>query len=298
VSAVFSLVALVVLVQLQPPAQWALDWRAPAECAQADQLQQLVEARLPGRVFVSPGDQATYTITGSATRSAPGWVAMLTVADASGAVLGVREVSTPDESCRAFEARLSLVIGLLVSPLAVPSAPAIEAPPAVAPPLPSATPMLAWPDAPTTRLHLDVDDPAARVMVVMDRGVRGRTSFVGTFVLCGPPCEVPVRRGTRLFITGPGIVTSAEVQLPLTAPEQVTLWVQVGRTGPRALASTGLAVGVLSLIASLATGLLGAVLSDTPSLIASAVTGGVGLALTGVSAWGLGATQTTVTLQR
>jgi hypothetical protein len=124
------------------PAAWAgepqrsssLGWvRLPGAeaCIGARDLAQAVEQRLARPVFVSPA-QADVLIEGRIEPAPPGpspgpagFRAHLTLSDASGAVLGTRDLEAPDVACRALDEQLALVVALLIDPdaLAVKPAP-------------------------------------------------------------------------------------------------------------------------------------------------------------------------------
>ncbi|WP_434042201.1 MULTISPECIES: hypothetical protein [Sorangium] len=113
-------------------------------CVGARALAQAVEARL-GRAALVSSTRAELTIEG---RIEPvgtgGWRAVLAVADAEGALLGTREITTASPRCGAMDDELALAIALMIDPSAKlsPGAP----PPLAAPaPLPAPSPATAPP---------------------------------------------------------------------------------------------------------------------------------------------------------
>jgi hypothetical protein len=289
---VLSLALSVVLSQA--PATWSLEWSAPAGCAQRDELAHAVEVRLGAKVF---GRTPTLFITGATT---PGWAATLSLRNAAGDVLGVREVTSEEPSCAALDARLVLVIALLISPNAS-LTPTVQAPLAQAPSLPelAAPSLLAPPPAATSRLHVDSDDPAVRVIVIQQRGQGGPLgrSFIATTELCGVPCDLPLALPVHLFLAGEGIVPSAELSLDQRAAAQLTLHVRAGHTGPRAWAIAGATLGLSGLVAGVVTLLLGALLNHPPTLVAAAISAGLGATAMGFGLWGISQTATRVTIE-
>ncbi|HEY2406870.1 MAG TPA: hypothetical protein VGI10_12755 [Polyangiaceae bacterium] len=124
----------------EPTASLAVTRAAGAEgCPDAALLTRAVSARLHRAVFrVTPAD---LQISVRIERAATGWLAVVDLADASGAPLGRRTLTTAAEHCSALDDSLALVIALLVAtpPTAAESVPAAEiAPPASAKPAPTA----------------------------------------------------------------------------------------------------------------------------------------------------------------
>ncbi|WP_257457842.1 hypothetical protein [Archangium lipolyticum] len=111
----------------RPESRWGLRWNAAPGCIQAAPLARAVEGRLGRTVF---GPEPEFLVDGVLERGTPsGWKAKLSLVDASGNVLGSREVSTKEEACTAIEPRLLLVIALMIDPSAAFSSPASPPPP-------------------------------------------------------------------------------------------------------------------------------------------------------------------------
>ncbi|WP_437731250.1 hypothetical protein [Sorangium sp. So ce1335] len=121
-------------------------------CVGARALAQAVEARL-GRAALVSAARAELTIEGRVEPGGSGgWRAVLAVADADGAVLGTREITTASPRCRALDEELALAIALMIDPSAklspgAPPAAAAPAPPAAAAPAPPAAAAPALPAA-------------------------------------------------------------------------------------------------------------------------------------------------------
>lgn len=123
-------------------------------CIDARTLSQAVERRLGRAAFVPPtrGDVAIEARV-EHVQSPEAFRATITLFDAAGARLGVRELQTAGPGCRAIDDELELVIALLIdpdaaiSPLATP-APAPAPPLAPAPPAPHRDTLSLAPPAP------------------------------------------------------------------------------------------------------------------------------------------------------
>lgn len=125
--------------------RWGLTWRAPDGCLQAAELARGVEDRLGHAVF---GPDPQLRIDGEVTaepagsrrpgEAAPRWRARLTLVDDRGSVLGSREVTGTEESCRSIDQPLTLVVAVMIDPLVLGHAP--PPPQTSAPPLPPEPP--------------------------------------------------------------------------------------------------------------------------------------------------------------
>src|SRR5438093_3953281 len=95
--------------------RWGLSWRAPGACIGPAELSQAVEDRLGHSVF---GSNPDFRIDGVAKEydSPPRWRAKVTVVDSSGSISGSRDVTSDDANCRSLDARLALVVSLMVDP--------------------------------------------------------------------------------------------------------------------------------------------------------------------------------------
>jgi len=129
-------------------ANWGLSWKSPPECIQPSELVHNVEEKLGKAVF---GQNPEFRIDGFIKRSekAPRWKGRLTLLDAQGAVLGSREVSSDETSCRAIDASLALVVAVMIDPtVALSGKKAEEPPPVESPPPPTPSPSLPPPVPP------------------------------------------------------------------------------------------------------------------------------------------------------
>ncbi len=119
---------------------WGLSWRAPPECIGPAELVLEVENRLGRPVF---GADPELRIDGILKRpeAEPTWRAKLILLDKTGAVLGSRDVFSSEKDCRSLDASLTLVIAVMIDPLASLSSPSERAPdPGELPALPSPSP--------------------------------------------------------------------------------------------------------------------------------------------------------------
>ncbi len=129
----------------------ALAWvRLPGAetCIDMRNLAGAVERRLRRPAFVPPtaGDLAIEGRIGP-IQGAGGWRATITVVDATGLRVGLRELQTDKADCRAIDDELELVMALLIDPSAALAPPAAPAPPAARAPPPLPTPPSAAPPA-------------------------------------------------------------------------------------------------------------------------------------------------------
>jgi len=152
----YSLLVAVLLTSTAASAQttrWGLTWRAPDGCIQAADLARGVEDRLGHAVF---GPDPQVRIDGEVTAEpgsgrrpgepAPRWRARLTLVDYRGSVLGSREVTGTEESCRSIDQPLTLVVAVMIDPMVLGHAP--PPPQTTAPPLPPEPPPVMLEPAP------------------------------------------------------------------------------------------------------------------------------------------------------
>ncbi|WP_437675784.1 hypothetical protein [Sorangium sp. So ce131] len=169
----FSLVAAAVLLAAPRPARGfsdetvALSWvRLPGAeaCVGARALAQAVEARL-GRAALVPAGRADLTIEARIEPArAGGWRAVIAVADASGALLGRREIATRSPRCKAIEDDLALAIALMIDPEAKLS-PGPPPAPVAAAPLPAPLPAERPPEVLVQRVLIPASPPPPQVVV-------------------------------------------------------------------------------------------------------------------------------------
>jgi len=125
----------------QEATRFSLSWvRLPAatSCISAQDLSAQVERRLGRPVFDSPA-HADVGIEGHVERTGAAWHAVVSVTDATGAVLGTRELSSAEPSCHDLDAPLALTIALFIDPnatLGPEVATSEKAPPPPPPPSP------------------------------------------------------------------------------------------------------------------------------------------------------------------
>jgi hypothetical protein len=85
-------------------------------CIGTQELAQKVEKRLKRKVFVS-ASEADVSVEGHVERSGPSrWHAVITVRNASGELLGTRELDQDGNECSAFDDALVLVVSVLIDP--------------------------------------------------------------------------------------------------------------------------------------------------------------------------------------
>lgn len=262
----------------QSPEAWRLTWRAPETCTSVDQLVRSVEARVGQPVFREPAD---HFIEGDVTAQNGGWLARLVVTDAKGTPLGQREVVTTEPGCPTLDARLTLVLSLLIDPAGSLRARPMVTTPAPTPRLPAApleTPRALSPED-LVRLTLESDDRDVHLFEERTGRASGtQQSWTGTIDVCGVPCGASVPRGAKLIIGGPDVLpatftlagirtTSAVVSVKASSLAR-QVWSVLGLTfgvALTALGVAGLAVsssGASALQAVSATGaLLGVALS-------------------------------------
>ncbi|MFO0614943.1 MAG: hypothetical protein U0414_20305 [Polyangiaceae bacterium] len=117
----------------------ALDWsRAEGadSCVDEAGLAKAVDAVL-GRGVFGPRATAEATVHGRIQRGPKGWSAHLFLDDASGKVLGTRDVDSEEADCRAFDDSIALVVALAVDALGEVPAPTLHEPPIVPTPRPT-----------------------------------------------------------------------------------------------------------------------------------------------------------------
>lgn len=103
---------------LPPPRTSSLNWvrtEGAEACIAPKQLAESVEKVLGRSTFVSTSD-AEVAVEGRVERAGPGWKAVLRVSDASGRVIGSREIEAPAETCRAMDESLAFVIAVMIDP--------------------------------------------------------------------------------------------------------------------------------------------------------------------------------------
>lgn len=122
-------------------AHFSLSWaRLPGAtpCISGNALARNVEARLRRPVFVAPG-AADISVEGYVEATGTTFHAVISIADSKGSLIGTRELSSADASCRDLDAQLALTIALMIDPNAA-GAPAPSPNAASASPLTPAVP--------------------------------------------------------------------------------------------------------------------------------------------------------------
>jgi hypothetical protein len=126
----------------EPPKRFSLNWaRLPGaeRCISVKALSERVEARLRRAVFSASG-LVDVVIEGHVKPNENGFAASVAISDASGTVLGSRELTTADETCRELDAPLALTVALLIDPNAELETPPAPSPAPVVPQRPTAAP--------------------------------------------------------------------------------------------------------------------------------------------------------------
>lgn len=229
--------------------RWGLRWNAPPSCISAAELATKVEARLGHPAFALNPDFRIDGVMEEGT--APRWKARLTVVSAAGEVMGSREWTGDDASCRALDARIAFIVATSIDEHA-------SAPPQPSPPAPVATPAPAPAPAPprlqkppgTVWVELETDDPQATLYrhVGTSYGMVGGASAVITTISkeCTAPCAQFIEQPkSDFFLSGPGITVSDTFSL-LTYPSGVKLKVKTGSSVMRYL---GVMLGLLGVTA-------------------------------------------------
>ncbi len=290
---VWSLIAVSLLSQ--SPEAWRMTWRAPQPCTPAEQLGRAVEARVGQAVFREPADRF---IEGDVTAQNGGWLARLVVTDAKGAPLGQREVVTTEPGCASLDARLTLVLSLLIDPSGSLRARPMQTTPAPTPRLPAAPSEAPRALTPEDLVRLGLESNDDHVRIVEERSGRAsgaRQPWTGTIDVCGVPCGAPVPRGAKLFVTGPDVLP-ATFTLSGARGDSATVSVKASSLSRQVWSVLGLTFGV-----TLGTvGLIGLAVSSSgnPSLTALSVTGSlIGAALSILSGVGLSQGPTVVTVR-
>jgi hypothetical protein len=220
------------LVALTLTAGWRLEWTAPPGCTQGPQVQARLEARLARQLFSPP---SRLVIRGRVEAASPGWLAHLQLLDEKGNALGSRDVSSAEAACTALDARLDLVLALLVGPLSAQEPAIVTTTPAPAPSLaaPAAPPVLTATLDPTARVRASSDAPGTHLFEITT-GLVGRGWYERVVDLCVCPCAVEVALPAHLYAGGDGIVRSEAVNLdPQLDGRSARLDVRAGSVGLR-----------------------------------------------------------------
>lgn len=289
----WSLVAVSLLSQ--SPEAWRLTWRAADTCTSADQLRAAIERRVGQAVFREPADRF---IEGDVTAQNGGWLARVVVTDANGTPLGQREVVTTEPACPSLDARLTLVLSLLIDPSGSLRARPMVTTPAPTPRLPAApleAPRALSPED-LVRLSVESDDRDARLVEERSGLTSGaRQSWTGTIDVCGVPCGASVPRGAKLIITGPDVLPAA-FTLAGVRGDSAVISVKASSLSRQVWSVIGLTFGVT--LAAL--GVVGLAVSSSGSsaLPALSATGALlGVALSILSGVGLSQGPTVVTVR-
>ncbi len=237
------------LAALSLTAGWSLDWAAPAGCTQAPELQARLEARVKRQLFSPP---ARFLIQGRVEAGAPGWRAHVELVDSKGNALGSRDVSSSEPGCSSLDARLVLVLALLVEPLSAEEPAIVLTTPAPAPSL-SAEPATDTPMLLERTVHVRaISDAPGTHLLTLKTGRVGRGWYERTSDLCVCPCELDVALPADVFAAGDGIVASRAI--PLAADldgRSVSLDVRAGSAGLRVGSVLATTVGSVVLSAAL-----------------------------------------------
>ncbi len=296
----FTLLALLA-ADPAPAARWGLRWTAPADCRQAADVARAVEDRLHRPTF---GPDPRFTVDGVVERVNAQWRARLTLVDAQGTVLGNREVTGTDEACASLDGKLTLVIALLIDPLAGPRPPPTQSPAPELPPPPSLPREGLFTDEGRARVTLDADRTGVRLYRVVLEGMAvgpsgSRGAFLGTASVCEAPCGVPVPLADRYFVGGDDIMRSPDFVLPKA--NDVTVKVKTGNAAAWLWGFTLATLGLTSVIAGVVGIVVGASLRSSQGTSALLpIMGGVtagGAAMFGLGWWMVAGNTTTVDVQ-
>lgn len=170
-------------------------------CISTQALARAVEERLHRPVFVS-ASQGEVSVEGRIQRGAGGrgFRAVLHVRDASGQLLGRRELTTAEAACAALDESLSLVIAVMIDPdaaMAPPPEPPREPPPEPLPPAPP-PPVAVAPE----RTEPDRSGPGLRVdLGATARGTYGLLPSVSPGVAAEATLAWSQRLGLRLAVS-------------------------------------------------------------------------------------------------
>lgn len=133
-----------VLMLLAAEPRWGLAFKAPAGCVQPGELAELIERRVGHPVFAANADLSIEGVLRAGGEAPAKWSARLTLVDASGRVLGSRDVTATTASCRGIDEALTLVVALMID-TKLKEAPPPEPPKAA--PAPTPPPVIATPPA-------------------------------------------------------------------------------------------------------------------------------------------------------
>ena len=272
-----------------------MTWRAPETCTSPDQLRRSVETRVGQAVFREPADRF---IEGDLSAQNGGWLARLVVTDAKGTPLGQREVVTTEPACPSLDARLTLVLSLLIDPSGGLRARPMQTTPAPTPRLPAVpneAPRALSPED-LVRLSLESNDDHVRVAEERSGRASGaHPSWTGTIDVCGVPCGAPVPRGAKLFVTGPDVLP-ATFTLAGARGDSATVSVKASSLSRQVWSVLGLTFGIT--LAATGVIVLAVSSSGSTSLPAISATGAlIGVALSILSGVGLSQGPTVVTVR-
>ncbi len=240
------------LVLAQPGAtSWGLSWQAPAGCSDGADVRRAVETRLRRPVF---GGEPTLVVDGVVERSEPGWRAHLTLRDATGALLGTRDVSSAEPECPSLDSRVTLVVALLIDPTAslrptivkqadAPALPPLDAAAAEArraqanAPAPGQVPVEFAADDASLELYRLVQGPMSPNRAQADSGY---------LQVCHGPCSVLLPSADLYVVGGIGLRWSGTFLLP--AGRAVRVDAKAGSIGALAAAVVLTTLGTAALI--------------------------------------------------
>ncbi len=209
--------AIGVSLALAQPATWGLEWHSPSECRSEAEVKLALEARLHRAVFAS---DAKFIVVGVVDREGNGWRAHITLRDPDGVMLGTRDVSSDEPACSSLDSRMTLVVALLIDPMASLRTQGVK--PAAAPVLPPLSEadsqvlraQLGAPAPGEVTVTFEGDDGALELLRLVEgpRSKSGRADS-GYVSVCQAPCSRLLPSADLYLVGGEGIRLSAAFHL-------------------------------------------------------------------------------------
>ena len=260
---------------LAQPASWGLEWQRASGCSGEAEVKQAVEARLHRVVF---GTEPKFIVVGVVDRDGGGWRAHITLRDPAGVMLGTRDVVSEESACTSLDSRVTLVVALLIDPLASLRTPVVkqaEAPallPLTEPENAALRAALQAPAPGEVEVTFDGDDPALELLrLIVGPESKGRARVDSGYVsVCRAPCSKLLPSADLYLVAGQGVRPSIAFHLIDKTPVRVQ-----AKAGSLSAFTTAIVLATLGTV-SLIGGSLGLV-------FAARDTGPSGPALVGLS---------------
>ncbi len=203
---------------LAQPASWALQWQSASGCSSEADVKRAVEARLHRAVFSS---EPKFIVVGEVDREGSGWRAHITLRDPAGVMLGTRDVVSQEPACISLDSRVTLVVALLIDPLAslrTPSVKQAEAPvlqPLSEPEREALRAALQAPAPGEIEVSFDGDDPNLELLrLVEGPESKGRARVDSGYVsVCRVPCSKLLPSADLYLVAGDGVRPSIAFHL-------------------------------------------------------------------------------------